>query len=266
MDERGQFRGEQYARLHEMGDLRVSPEDPDPTGWAVIDRSGQRVGTVDELIVDTAAMKVRYLEIELDDAPTRDEHLLVDIDEIDLLDQQHQAVLRAMGRDDLRGRIGERRGRAGARDVVAQTHDRGEAGRITRAEEELRIGKREAQAGEVVVGKHVETEHVTKPVERKVERVRVERRPVTGDQPAEAKFGEREMRVPIMEEDVVVEKRPVVKEEIVVSKTTDTETENVETDVRKERFDVQGEGNVTEDTGGAPRNRPDRPDRGGRRG
>lgn len=263
--ERGQMSGgEQYARLHEVGDLRVSPEDPDPTGWAVIDRSGQRIGTVDELIVDTAAMKVRYLEIELDDAPTREDHLLVDIDEIDLLDQQHQAVLKTMSRQDLR--TGERRGRAGGRDPFSQAHDRGQTERLTRAEEELRIGTREKQAGEVVVGKHVETEHVTQPVERKVERVRVERHPVSGEQRATGGVDERELRVPIVEEDVVVEKRPVVKEEIVVSKDVETETENVEADIRKERFDVQGEGNVIEDTGGAPRRRSDGPDRGGRRG
>lgn len=263
--ERGQMSGgEQYARLHEAGDLRVSPEDPDPTGWAVVDRSGQRIGTVDELIVDTAAMKVRYLEIELDDAPTREEHLLVDIDEIDLLDKQHQAVLKTMSRQDLR--IGEQRGRAGSRGPFAQAHDRGQSStRLTRAEEELHIGRREEPAGEVVINRSVDTEHVTRPVERKVERVRVERRPVSGE-PRSEEIGERQLRVPIMEEDVVVEKRPVVKEELVVSKDVETETENVEADLRKERLDVQGEGGVTEDGSDARRRRSDSPDRGGRRG
>jgi uncharacterized protein (TIGR02271 family) len=114
---------------------------------------------------------------------------------------------------------------------------------MTRSEEELRIGTREVQAGEVVVNKTVETEHVSAPVERRVERVRVERRPVTGATAnMEARIEGNEIRVPIVEEEVVVEKRPVVKEEIVLSRDVATETEVVESDIRKERVDVHEEG------------------------
>jgi uncharacterized protein (TIGR02271 family) len=41
-----------------------------------------------------------------------------------------------------------------------------------------------------------------------------------------------------MEEVVVCEKRPVVKEEVVVKKRAVEETEQVEADLRKERIDV----------------------------
>jgi len=36
----------------------------------------------------------------------------------------------------------------------------------------------------------------------------------------------------------VVEKRPVVKEELVIAKERVSETEQVETEVRRERFDI----------------------------
>lgn len=55
-------RGEQYARMSELGDYRVSDEDPDPRGWSVVGRDGATIGRVEDLIVDTAAMKVRYLD------------------------------------------------------------------------------------------------------------------------------------------------------------------------------------------------------------
>ena len=68
------------------------------------------------------------------------------------------------------------------------------------------------------VAKHVETEHVRQEVPVRQEQVHVERRRVN-----RTAAGARDMRdeaivVPIMEEEVVVEKHPVVKEEIVISK------------------------------------------------
>jgi stress response protein YsnF len=43
--------------------------------------------------------------------------------------------------------------------------------RLTRTEEELRVGTRAVEAGEVVVGKHVETEHKQVPVNLKREKL-----------------------------------------------------------------------------------------------
>ena len=55
----------------------------------------------------------------------------------------------------------------------------------------------------------------------------------TGDE-----IGEDEVSVPVVEEEVVVEKRPVVKEEIRVRKDVVEDEEVVEEDVRKEEVDV----------------------------
>jgi uncharacterized protein (TIGR02271 family) len=110
---------------------------------------------------------------------------------------------------------------------------------LRRAEEELRIGKREVQAGEVVVGKHVETERVSEPVTLERERVRVERRPVSDTMSANAEIESDEIRIPVVEEELVVEKRAVVKEELVISKERLQETQTVDTDLRREEFDVR---------------------------
>jgi uncharacterized protein (TIGR02271 family) len=117
----------------------------------------------------------------------------------------------------------------------------GEA-RLTRSEEELAVGRRPVQAGEVGVKKTVETQHVREPVTKRREEVEIERRPAEGAYARGAEIGEDEIRVPVVEEEIVAEKRPVVKEEIVVKKRTVEETENVEADLRKERVDVEKRG------------------------
>lgn len=52
--------------LGELDDLEIAEGAPDPRGWDVIGANGEKVGKVAELLVDTGAMKVRYLEVELE--------------------------------------------------------------------------------------------------------------------------------------------------------------------------------------------------------
>lgn len=56
----------QIAPLKELKDYKVAKEDPDVRGWNVIGRDGRTIGEVNDLLVDTAAMRVRYLDVELD--------------------------------------------------------------------------------------------------------------------------------------------------------------------------------------------------------
>ena len=62
--------------------------------------------------------------------------------------------------------------------------------------------------------------------------------PVEGQEVSEAEIGDDEIRVPVIEEEVVVERRPVVKEEIRISKEVVEDEEVVEEDVCKEEVDV----------------------------
>ncbi len=227
--------------LRELGGYEVSREDPEVRGWNVIGGDGQRMGTVRDLIVDTDRMKVEYLEIDgagSQSGPTR-----VPVSSA-RLDTQHREVVVAgttpaslSSGEGMSGRYEEGRGAALPTDT--DMHGDRERSTLRRAEEELRIGKREVQAGEVVIGKHVETERVTEPVTVMHERVRVERRPVNEAMSGHAEIGPDEIRVPVVEEELIVEKRPVVKEELVISKDRMQHTETVDTDVRREEFDVR---------------------------
>jgi uncharacterized protein (TIGR02271 family) len=111
--------------------------------------------------------------------------------------------------------------------------------RLTRSEEELSIGKRRVPAGTVSIRKRVETQHVSQPVSTTHEEVTLERRPVTNaDSAPRGELGDGEIRIPVYEDEIVVDKRRVLKEEIVVKKKDVQDTKNVEADLRKERIDV----------------------------
>lgn len=61
-------------RLRDLTDFEVADDNPDVRGWAVRGSDGQPLGVVHELIVDPEALKVRYLDIELDSRFHINEH------------------------------------------------------------------------------------------------------------------------------------------------------------------------------------------------
>ncbi|WP_017731016.1 PRC-barrel domain-containing protein [Nafulsella turpanensis] len=67
------------ARLKDLDDYQVASEDPDVRGWSVISGDNEKIGTVDELIVDTDRMKVRYLVVDTIDkfAADKDDHYML---------------------------------------------------------------------------------------------------------------------------------------------------------------------------------------------
>src|ERR671912_1895259 len=106
--------------------------------------------------------------------------------------------------------------------------------RVQRTEEELRAGTREREAGKLNVRKRVRTEREQVNVPTRHEEVSVERVPVNDREASEAEIGDDEVSMPVVEEEVVTEKRPVVKEEIRVRKDVVQDEEVVEEDVRRE--------------------------------
>jgi len=114
-------------------------------------------------------------------------------------------------------------------------------------QERLIASKTRVKAGEVTVGKHVETEvaQVSVPIER--ERVVIERT-TPGDigtpvMPGEATFQEGEVaRVEVYEETPDVHKEAFVREEVQVRKEVDREVVNAEDTVRREEIDIHTEG------------------------
>lgn len=237
-------------RLDRLDDIDVADHEADPRGWDLVGAGDRRIGRVDDLIGDTGAMKVRYLAVDLDSGIEReDRQVLVPIEDVDLDTSNKRVVARtldataAVGLPAWQGATARDTAGGGRKEHTEET-------RVQRAEEELAVGTRERQAGEVDVRKRVETEHVREPVEVRREEVEVERRPVDSSDRVAAEaadLSDEEVRIPVSEEEVVVEKRPVVKEEVVVRKREHTDTEVVEEDVQRERVDVETRGDVSRD-------------------
>jgi uncharacterized protein (TIGR02271 family) len=245
--------GAHQQAMSELDGYTVESGDCDPRGWTVVGSSGERIGEVVDLIVDTDSMKVRRLLVERSSRSTAaTEAFLVDIAGADLREDTREVYVsdystNAAGRSDA---TDASRFAASTTDRTDRLSSTGAATdrTLTRSEEELQIGKREVSRGEVRVTKHVTTEHVTQPVTRRREEVVVERRPVASGTRTPDPIGEDEVRIPLTEEEVVVEKRPVVKEELVIGKRTVEERDVVNAEVRREEFDVDENVNRTSDT------------------
>ncbi|MEA2695539.1 MAG: hypothetical protein QOJ16_4926 [Acidobacteriota bacterium] len=240
---------------------------PDVRGWPVVAADGRKIGKVDQLLAEGDPMRLRYLDVDLDHGFFQaDRHVLVPIDNTRLDARERQMVVEGLDSaalDNLPPYTGEFTDeyessltRFFGRGKSVGTADRAVAGRqvadvgqeerkVTLAEEELAFGKRAVSAGEVTVQKHVETEHVRQSVPVLHEEVTVERRPVTGDR-TDVEITDDEIRVPIAREEVVVQKRVVPKEELVIKKHQVQGEQVVEDEVRRERAEVHGaEGTAT---------------------
>jgi len=117
--------------------------------------------------------------------------------------------------------------------------------RIQVREEELQAHKQPVEAGEVRVRKEAVAEHRTMEVPVQREEVVIERHAPTGEHPSASDIGPgEEIRVPVSAEQVTVEKRPVIKEEVTVGKRVVQDTQRVGGEVRKEEVRVERGGDV----------------------
>lgn len=114
-------------------------------------------------------------------------------------------------------------------------------------EERLVADKDRYKAGEVAVGKRVETETASTSVPVENERVVIERNQpheTRAVQPGEANFREGEVaRMEVHEEQAHIGKEAVVSEEVSVRKEVDRDTVSGEETLRREKLDVDVEGN-----------------------
>lgn len=116
-----------------------------------------------------------------------------------------------------------------------------EEANITLSEEEVRIGKREVEAGGVRLRKIVRTETVNQPVELQREEIVIERVPAKDRAPSrtDVAFREEEIYIPLRREEPVVEKTTRTTEEIRVGKKRETEQREISETVRREDVDIQ---------------------------
>lgn len=113
---------------------------------------------------------------------------------------------------------------------------------MTRSEEEVRVGTAKRPRELVRLRKYVVTENVTQTVPVSHEEVRVEREPITEANRGKAMQGpeirESEHEVTLMEEEPVIEKRVVPKERVRLDTETVTGQQQINEQVRKEQIDV----------------------------
>ena len=148
-----------------------------------------------------------------------------------------------MGEREAEGEIGAR----------ARPSEEPQSEDLVRHEERLSLGRREEERGAVRARKRVETRRVEEAVPRRVERLREPER--TG--PNEEDSGEIEtlpdgsLSIPLLEEELVITKRTVVRERVIIRKESEIEDERIEAELRRERIELEREGDTEIRTGGA---------------
>jgi uncharacterized protein (TIGR02271 family) len=247
-------------------------------GRTMVDRDGDRVGTIDAIYVDdqtgepewalvtTGLFGTRSTFVPIAQATARGDQVQVpyekqrvkDAPNMDpdghLSEQEEQELWRHYGLEY--GGDGAA-GTAGDTDTARATtyEDRDTVGRdvsgpttddaMTRSEEELQVGTQTRERGRARLRKYVvtETQQVTVPVQR--EQVRVEREPITDANLEAATSGpaisEEEHEVTLHEEEPVVEKRAVPRERVRLDTETVTDERQVAEEVRKEQIEVEAD-------------------------
>jgi sporulation protein YlmC with PRC-barrel domain len=84
------------AHLKNLKEFMIADASSDIRGWRVTRRDGQRVGTVDDLIVETTELEVRYLEVQLDHdviGSAEDRWVLVPARAARIHDMHHKVVI-----------------------------------------------------------------------------------------------------------------------------------------------------------------------------
>jgi len=169
--------------------------------------------------------------------------------------EEARTILQAAGGDVREGRF-ERIAARGSTDVSPAEQDY----RIQLRGEILRTYKERVQRGEVRLRKEVITEHQSVEVPVTREELVVENVPVSREQRPTGEIGsDKEIRVPLSEERVRVEKQPVVNQEVRVGKRATQDTKRIADDVRHEelRVDKEGEAQVEgEQPGTGKRKKP----------
>ena len=262
-----------YTTLSEHADVRFPEGLADVRGYEVRSQlDGEKVGKVNDLVCE-ADGSIRYLDVDAGGF-FNPRHVLLPIgaahvdarDEVVWLSSMTKEQVKAL--PDFTGDVRDlgddydtrTRGLYGSGVVDTDLYDQGRfyadrgpadarERRLVLSEERLDIQKRQVQAGEVSVRKHVETEHVRETVPVTHEEVTIERRPISADDARatdsrDTDFRDDEIRVPVMKEEVVASKRVVPTEEVVVRTEPVTEERVVEEDVRRERADVDDEQRV----------------------
>jgi uncharacterized protein (TIGR02271 family) len=237
-------------------------------GRDVVGSDGEKIGTVDEVYLDTASgdpewlsintglfglkssfapiqgarpeggsVRLAYTKEQVKDAPG------VEPDQ-ELNDSEERTLWSHYGLDYEAGHSGAE-GTTDQEPVGRDVSGPETDSAMTRSEEEVNVGTREREKGRARLRKYVVTEEVTKTVPVRKEKAVLEREPITEGNVDDAMDGpaisDEEHEVTLSEEEVVVEKKTVPKERVRLDKETETSEEQVTEEVRKERIEAEGD-------------------------
>lgn len=119
---------------------------------------------------------------------------------------------------------------------------------VIRHEEVASVGTRWRGAGSVRAKKRVDTLKVNELVGPNVERVDLERVPAEdGDADGIETLPDGSISIPVYEERLVVTKEIVLTERVVIRKNIETVNERVREELRKERVEIEMDGDVERD-------------------
>ena len=101
------------VRLEELKGFKIADGDPDIRGWEVRTPDDRKVGKVEELIVDPAERRVRYMEVKVDRkalAIDDDRHILIPIGTARLKEDGHDVLIERLPARGLAGVPAYKRG------------------------------------------------------------------------------------------------------------------------------------------------------------
>jgi uncharacterized protein (TIGR02271 family) len=91
--------------LDDLDNYEVADHDPDVRGWDVISSDSRKIGKVDDLLVDTQAMKVRYLNVEVDKdvrGSDRDRNILIPVGHAQLDEKDDRVFVSGVSASEVR--------------------------------------------------------------------------------------------------------------------------------------------------------------------
>ncbi|HZD58969.1 MAG TPA: PRC and DUF2382 domain-containing protein [Anaerolineae bacterium] len=248
-----------FKRFSDLGaEWEVEPEYKDIRGFEAIDKDGNDIGEVQDLLVDTDTNAINYALVGRGWLPSilGEKNIIVPLRKMDI-DQEDKSVHLDITREDLRNFPDWSMEDPDLKDKVdafwgAEPYRRPIAGRerygrpttIPVVEERARVEKEREKVGEVAVTKEEEVERKPITEEVKGERVEVEREKVPEKPLAEYEEARKmepgeTISVPVTEERIRVTKEPVVVEEIRLRKVPTKREVTVEEELRKERVEVE---------------------------
>jgi uncharacterized protein (TIGR02271 family) len=238
--------------LVSMGEAPGAPPGgADPRGWGVVAGDGTWLGDVADVLLDRAAGEPRYIAVLLEPSVARQPGGRVVF--VRAGEARLDAAARRVHLDGVEGTVAHLLPAnpadepalqpspltAAVADAPVLPADENEV-RMQVSEEELEIGKRVVSAGEVRIHKRVQTERVREVVPVMREDVTVERRPVPPGAGLEPRQEGDTWYVPIVEEELVIQKRLVAREELVIRKRHVVEEQVIEETLRRETPEVLG--------------------------